>query len=63
MNKYPSQTREANRSRQKKFLSNKKRLHMNLTPEVFELFKEYAKKNDFTLAEALKKLLETANLT
>jgi hypothetical protein len=57
MSKYPSQTPEANRARQQKFISGKKRLHMNLTPKVFDLFKEYAENSGFTLAEALEKLL------
>lgn len=58
MNKYPSQTPEANRARQQKFLSGKKRLHMNLNPQVFDLFKQYADRNSFTLAEAMEKLLK-----
>ena len=58
MSKYPSQTPEANRARQQKFISGKKRLHMNLNPEIFGAFKEYADRNSFTLAEALEKLLK-----
>lgn len=58
MNKYPSQTPEANRARQQKFISGKKRLHMNLNPQMFDLFKAYAESEGLTLAEALEKLLK-----